>query len=191
LEVYDPGTLQATIERIISAVNLELTSQGEAPIELTTSEVDGVTYHGLDHPNAQMPLSYAMTDGFVVIAPQQALVQRAIQLRASGATLAASIGFQDLLPANGFTDCSALVYRNLDEIVAALPADALGGVPPETLEQLAEPGVICVYGLPNRIVFSGTGGDIFGFGPALGLSGLLSQVAPQEDLSEEPVSSGP
>jgi len=191
LEVYDPGTLQSTIERFIGDVNRKLESQGESPVELTTTTVDGITYHGLVHPKSTTPVYYAMTDGFMVVAPQQALVQRAIQLRASGATLGDSTAFQDLLPANGFTDCSALLYRNLEEIVAALPASSLGGVPPETLEQLGEPGVVCVYGLPDKIVVSGTGGDMFGFAPALGLSGLISQMVPEEEPPQEPVSSGP
>jgi len=138
-----------------------------------------------------MPVVYAMLDGFMVVASQQALVQRAIQHRSSGVTLADAGLFRDLLPTDTFTDCSALVFRNLGELVAMLPADALGGVPPETLEMLGEPGVFCAYGLPDRILVSGTGGDMLGFAPVLGLSGLISQMLPEGESAEEQLSSGP
>jgi hypothetical protein len=192
-EVYDPITLQATIARIVDELNARLRSEGQADIELATETASGVTYHTLRHPDSAFEVSYAMVDGYAIAAPQRALIELALQSRASGVTLARSGPFLALLPDNGYTDCSALVYRNFGVLLESLPATTrmteTSGELVALLEHGAEPSLLCVYGETDRILATGTGGGFFGTLPALGLAGALSGVERPHQIEREPVSS--
>ena len=135
-----------------------------------------------------------MIDGYLIAAPRRALIEHALQLRASGVTLSSSSTFQSLLPDNGYTDCSALVYRNFAPLLEALPfATGMTEAPGELVAMLqagAEPGLMCIYGEPDRIFGTGTGGDFFGSLPALGMAGALTGVRQPVRVEAEPVSSG-
>jgi hypothetical protein len=98
--------------------------------------------------------------------------------------------FRDLLPENGFTDCSALVYQNLAPILGVLPTsavgDELGGL--ETLlESGAAPGLFCVYGLSDRILVSGSGPNLAALAPLLGLPSMMAL----DEVVENPSKHGP
>jgi hypothetical protein len=117
--------------------------------------------------------SYTLVDGFVVVAQSAAVVEQAIQQRAAGTTLTASARFRELLPADGHTDASALVWRDLSGL-----GDALSGlqVPQgqaalQALADLSAPSLTMVYAEEDRISFTGTGGDMLG--GMLGLPALL------------------
>lgn len=192
-EVYDPITLQATIARFVDELNARLVADGQPEIELATETSSGVTYHTLRHPDSAFELVYAMVDGYAIAAPQRALIEHALQGRASGVTLADSAGFLELLPDNGYANCSALVYRNFGELLNSLPATTrmteTSGELAALLEHGAEPSLLCVYGEPDRILVSGTGGDFFGTLPVLGLSGVLKGAERPHQSEREPVSS--
>jgi hypothetical protein len=192
-EVYDPITLQATISRFVEELNARLAAEGQAEIELTTETASGVTYHTLSHPEATFELVYTMVDGYAVAAPQRALIEHALQGRSSGVTLASSAAFLALLPDNGYTDCSALLYRNFGNVLDSLPVasrmtDGAGELV-ALLEHGAEPTLLCVYGEADRILVNGTGGGFFGTLPALGLAGALGGPHAPVHIEREPVSS--
>ena len=99
------------------------------------------------------------------------------QIRAAGTGLTRSTVFRELLPDNGFTDCSALVYRNLAPIFGALPPGAMGtelGAYEGLLRESSAPGLFCVYGLDDRILVSGTGPSLVSLAPLMGLQSMLS-----------------
>lgn len=190
LEVYDPETLFATLDRVVAEVNRGLAAHGRPPIELVEVQVGGHDYHVLRHASRPGQIAMLAIDGYLVVAPGTALVEQALQLRRSGVTLPRSAAFQELLPTNGFTDCSAVVWRNLDSLLATLPDAALDQLPPELhalLEEGGGPGLICAWGLGDRIVASGSGGSLLGGVPLLGLGGVLR--APHSTGRPEPVSS--
>jgi hypothetical protein len=192
--VYDPITLQATITRFIDELNSRLRAQGQAEIELTTDTSTGVEYHVLRHPESTFELVYTVVDGYLIATPQRALIEHALQGRSSGVTLSSSGAFRSLLPDNGYADCSALVYRNFGEVLDSLPdASRMTEAPGELvalLEHGAEPSLLCVYGEPDRIIASGTGGGFFGTLPVLGLSGALTELERPHQSERKPVSSG-
>ncbi len=189
VEVYDPATLQGTIERALAELDRKLEEHGRAGLSLDTVDVRGLPCHQVRHPDSGAGVAYLMVDGFMVLAPTPAVIERALQYRSSGVNLATSAAFRALLPEGDYTDCSALLYRNLGELSGALPGTALEQLPPEALQSLAEPGLLCVTGEAERITVAGVGGSLFGSVPALGLSSLLGQTAPPAGGSA-PVSSG-
>src|SRR5205807_4780637 len=59
-EVYDPATLQSTIEKLIDNVNREATDQGH-PLQLTKRQVNSRTYFSISssrHPNVEMDYTF-------------------------------------------------------------------------------------------------------------------------------------
>ena len=133
-------------------------------------------FHRIHHLESGAEVHYLMVDGFLVLAPSRQVLDLALRHRASGTTLPHFSAFRDLLPANGYADCSALTYKNLGGLADALPAAGLAGLDGETLallSQMSEPSLFCVFGEPDRIVVSGTGAGLFAAAaPLLGLHGL-------------------
>jgi hypothetical protein len=179
LEVYDPETFQSTIEAIVTRADEELRANDLPGVALETTLAGGREYHTIRHPSADFAVVYTVVDGYIVMAPQRPLIDQALQFRQSGVILTDSATFRGLLPDNGYTDCSALFYRNLAPLAGALPAET---VPPELrglLEESAEPSLFCVYGETDRILLSGTGGSLLGAAPLMGLSNLMTGCGPR------------
>jgi hypothetical protein len=176
-EVYDPETLDHAFNEVVHRANASLTDHGAETITVRIDETGGRTFTTISHPSSPVSFCYTMTDGFMVAGSTRLAVQQAIDVRAAGMGLARTAAFRELLPDNGFTDCSALVYRNLSPILSVLPVTAMGGQLGEYEELLndsAAPGLFCVYGLGDRILVSGSGPSLIGLAPILGLPGLLA-----------------
>jgi len=192
VEVYDPDTLQQTIERSIAEINHQMDLEGNPGLTFVESTVAGHTYHVIAHPELAYEIAYLMIDGYLILAPDPLLIDQALQYRASGITLPRSAAFRDLLPEDSQMGCSALVWRNLGDLLDSLPTEALGQLPPEAgvlLEEGAEPGLWCVYGETDRILANGSGGSLFTSMPILGLSEMLGGNCDGTQSADEPLSS--
>ena len=126
-------------------------------------------------------------DGYLVVAPNEQMLHRAVRARQGGQVLRGSWRFQQLLPPDREANFSAVVYHNLGEAASAV-AGWLGGTgalqseQQEGLDRLvrdAKPGLFYVYGGSQDIQVASTGGF---FGVTLdhvlgsaGLSDLLSR----------------
>ena len=119
VEVYDPATLVHTLGSAIAQLNLVLAIKGEAPVLLDERTTAGRTYYTLNREGLDGLAVFAMIDGYMVAGPSQGVVDQAIAQRASGANLPASDAFRALLPDNDSTDCSALVYRDLESLMSS------------------------------------------------------------------------
>jgi hypothetical protein len=192
LEVYDPETLMSAIERSVAEMNRQMAEHDRPPISLDEVEVSGRQYRILRHPSSTAELALLAVDGYLVVAPGTALIEQALQYRRSGVTLPRSAAFQELLPHNGYTDCSAVVWRNLDSLLASVPDAAFDQLPPEVralLEESGGPGLVCAYGTSDRIVATANGDGLLSGIPVLGMAGLL-HAAPQHHAdAPNPVSS--
>src|SRR6185295_12787989 len=113
VEVYDPARLQQTFERAVARLNEELRSQGKPGVELAGEQSGGRTYWAIRSAEQKFELHYLFEDGYMVAGPSRALLERAIQLRESGVTLATTAKFRDLLGPDGQVNVSVLVYQNL------------------------------------------------------------------------------
>jgi hypothetical protein len=190
LEVYDPATLEHTIGLVVDRANAELAANGADPITVETQTTDGQTLTTLRHPSSPVGFTYTMTDGFLVAGSNRWAVDQAVAVRSSGMGLAQSPAFRRLLPDNGFTDCSAVVYRNLSPILGILPESSLTGQleGTETLKESAAPGMFCAYGFDDRILVAGSGPSLAGLAPLLGMQSLM-ELDRVRDREEDALSS--
>ena len=198
IEVYDPVRLQLTLERLVARLDQELRAEtGEGGFALTSEDAGGRTYHRISTPAEAYAVYYTYDDAYLVAAPSRALLDTALAARASGANLPASQAFRDLLPADGYTNFSAVVYQDLGRRLAPF-AEKLADLQEgdreltaeerATLERSAElhpPTLGYAYGEEDRIVFAASLGEgsflmkallgVGGMGGG-GLDGLMAQV---------------
>ena len=195
LEVYDPARLQHTIEVAVARLNDRLREEGEAQVTLSSEQGGGRTWHRLDTQYAGFSWTYV--DGYLLAAPSRALLERTLDQRDAGTTLAASGRFRELLPRDARADFSALFYQNIGPALAPLAGgvSALGEGMSESQQQAltelvrdAKPTVAYAYGEPDRVIFAGTGpGGPFGMGfSALsGFGGMAMLGDVMEDAAEQ------
>ena len=179
VEVYDPTTLQSTIAKLVDSFNREATSS-DSSLRLMKQQVGSQTYytlHNQKQPNVE--IDYTYVDSYLIAGPDIATLSRAIRDRQAGNTLTHSQTFQALLPSDGYTNFSAIFYHNIGPVVGPLvdQIKAVGTLTAQqqksiaTLQANTAPGLIYVYGEPQRIVVaSNTGFMGFDLGTLMTMS---------------------
>ena len=164
IEVYDPGRLQASIERLVEAASDEAAREGHPRLRLESEQVDGETYHSIVGVSP-LELHYAFARGYLVAAPSRALVMKALRTFESGDTLGRSASFRTLFPPDRDAHVSGLVYQNFGPAVTSLlgapGAAQLTGGQKSSLEALArdaKPTLLSFYGEEDGIRVAGVGG---------------------------------
>jgi len=162
VEVYDPARLQQTLEWAVDRLNQE-TSEGG--FTLTSEDAGGRTIYRLSTPTDAVAVYYTYDDAYLVATPSRALLDTALAARATGANLPASEKFRSLLPTDGYTNFSAVVYQDLGSRLGPL-ASALSQMQEgrelteeeqQTVarsEELNPPTLAYAYGEEDRIVFA-------------------------------------
>ncbi|HEY3738405.1 MAG TPA: FecR domain-containing protein [Bryobacteraceae bacterium] len=188
IEVNAPQTLQHTIETLVAAVPKQTDAGSPAPTLTLTSSVDGgLTYYHLSGSAFPMTIHYTYSDGYLIAAPSQSMIASAIDNRRRGNTLARSEKFRAQLPTGASPNFSALVYHNISQVTAPV-AEQLQKLNVMTEEQRRSaaklsnmpPALIYVYGEPNRISISSTGGFLgMNLGMLSGLDRGLPFLIPQ------------
>ena len=151
VEVYDPVKLQATIQKLLAAASM-------TGVQLQQSTANGRTYYTLSTQSAT-PFCYTYTDGYLLAGSRQALLDTAIQNRASGYTLPRSATFTALIPHDQYANFSAAIYYNASTLAPLL--EQFSKQP--AVQQLAanlKPTLIAAYGENDRITFA-TSGSLF------------------------------
>lgn len=168
IEVYDPTTLQSTIEKLVDSFNREGNASGHS-LQLTKRQVGSQTYFAIRSSNAKgmnSEVDYAFVDSYLIAAPDVATISRAIQSRQAGYTLTHAATFQSLLPSDGYTNFSAIFYHNIGPVVGPLAeqlksSGALTSQQRQSIDALtanSAPGLIYAYGQPDRIVVASNSG---------------------------------
>jgi hypothetical protein len=164
VEVADPARLQSSLEVLVRRANEEARAGGPA-LTLESEEAGGQTYHVLRRAGLPVEVHYAFAEGYAVAAPSRALVMRALQVRASGDTLARSSSFRALFTPDRDVNVSGLVYQNLGPIVRALleapGAGTLSAQQRQAFDALSRdtrPTILCAYGEPSAVRVAGLGG---------------------------------
>lgn len=175
-EVYDPTTLQSTIEKLVDSFNRESNVQGHS-LGLTARQVNSRTYYAISSSNQpSAEVDYTFVDGYLIAAPDAATISRAIQSREAGYTLTHSSTFKELVPSDRYTNFSAIFYHNLGPVIGPLAdqvkaSGALTAQQRQSIDALttnSAPGLIYAYGEPDRItVASNTGFMGFDLGTLL------------------------
>lgn len=178
IEAYDPARLQNTINTLIAKANQTNSNIG---LTLTEAQVSGRTYYTIQSAKSSFTVNYTYVDGYLVAAASPALLTQAITQHAAGITLTRSAAFKSLLAPDGYTNFSAIVYKNLGPVLNSV-AGGLETIAPEqkqaiaALKSNAAPSLVYAYGQPDRIEVASTG-SFFGFNlDSLGGAGGPFQV---------------
>jgi hypothetical protein len=165
VEVVDPARLQSSLEVLVRRASEEAAHAGRPALALESEEAGGQTYHVIRGPGRPVELHYAFAEGYAVAAPSRALVMRALQVRASGDSLARSASFRGLFTPDRDVNVSGLVYQNLGPLVRALldapGAGALSADQRRAFDALTRdtrPAILCAYGEPSALRVAGLGG---------------------------------
>ncbi len=215
--VYSEEGLQRSVEALVEAANARLAYEGlEAAVSLDERESggrtiyrlavamddggadvedgddssDGDSLEGMIESLVETPeIFYTYFDGYMVSGSSVAAVDSAIRYRGSGASLTSGRQFLDLLPENGYTDFSAIVYNRLaetaNELFDLLPTEGVGDERQAVVQALEEsisgqgPSLYTVYAGRSEIVVTSSGPSLMAFaglGQALGFGGLLQEL---------------
>ncbi len=203
VEVYDEATLQASLETMVARLAEHIAAEAsDASIGISETNVSGRTFYrlwgesgseesedGILDPMSGLELTmseihYTFVDGYMVAAASRPLLERAIQVRDSGASLVESAAFRELLPPDGYLDFSALVWNRLGELMGEfagkLPqTDLLDEAQVQALEELkaaSGPALYCAYGDRDAIRLVSHGAQALPLGGLSGVFGLGSMV---------------
>jgi hypothetical protein len=166
LEVYQPDVLQHTISRIVEEVNQLAAEHGEPGFTLEVGNSGGTALYQIHSEKLGMTIYYQFLNGYLVAAPDPALIQQALQCRTSGANLANSPAFISLLPQEVHVNVSGLYYHNLSPLLEPLLSSGLAQSLPGSDQDRANlramlenspPVVAALYSQPGRIIVTGSG----------------------------------
>jgi hypothetical protein len=192
-EVNDPQHLQQTLERVVAEVNKEAAKFGKTGLVWDRGEISGRTYYTLRSADFGLEINLTYVNGFMVVAPSRALVERAVRSKESGYSLLRSARFTAGLPADGNANFSALFYHNLAPLVQPFAdriASSAGKLPQEQAEAIKKmaadmpPTLAYAYAQNDSITFAAnTEGGPFGLSPA-SLLGMPNALEIQHILSK-------
>jgi len=170
VEVNDPGRLQHTLTTLIDRVNQQL-PEGQGKLQAGSEQVNSRTFYWLRSSKmSNLPAYYTFVDGYLLAGASEANLVQAIQDRQSGHTLVSSANFRNQLPTDGYTNLSGVLYINAGSSLGPLAEQfkRSGSLTPSQQQSVSAllansgPGLICVYGEPDRIV-AASRGSFLGF----------------------------
>jgi hypothetical protein len=192
-EVNDPEHLQQTLERVVTEINKEAARFGKSGLVWDRSDLAGRTYYTLKSAEFGVEVNYTYVNGYVVMGPSRALVERSLRSQETGNTLLRSPRFTGGLPADGNANFSALFYHNLAPLVQPFAdriASAAGNLPQEQQQAIRAmaadmpPTLAYAYAKGDSITFAAnTEGGPFGLSPAT-LLGVPNSLEIQHILQQ-------
>jgi hypothetical protein len=181
VEVDNPSRLEWVIEQAVAAMRRDAPDSGVAVANQT---VNGRTFYTLTIHN--ISIEYVFVDGYLLLAPNRALLMSAIDGRTSGLTLSRSDAFRAQLPLDANTNFSAVAYYNLGSAVGPIvdQLNATGLLTAEQQKQISaltanrQPTLVYAYGSADQVLV-GSRNSIAGLGlDALSSLGLGSTLGP-------------
>jgi hypothetical protein len=118
-------------------------------------------------------MRYTIVDGYLIAAPSRVLIDRAIEQRGNGYTLARSSAFAALLPTDGHVNLSGFVWQHLGPTVGPLAAKISGTLATDEMKALdamageSRPRLVTAYAEDDLIVVNSRGDA--GLGSMLGV----------------------
>jgi ferric-dicitrate binding protein FerR (iron transport regulator) len=192
-EVNDSAHLQQTLERLVGEINKEAAKFGKTGLVWEHADISGRTYYTLKSADFGVEVNYTYVNGYVVMGPSRAMVERSVRLQEQGYTLLRSQRFTAGLPSDGNANFSALFYHNLAPLVqpfAERIANSAGNLPPEQQQAIKSmaaelpPTLAYAYAQGDSITFAAnTEGGPFGLSPAT-LLGVPNSLEIQNILQQ-------
>jgi hypothetical protein len=165
IEVHDSQRLENTLERLTKVSHDQAQGKDVHNIAIESSEVDGQRFYSIrDLTAGNTVAQYTFADGYMIVAPNRALLMDAIRTHTSGDSLARSATFKAMLPKDDNDNYSAVAYQNLSPVLTPLLSQ-FSGESARALQQLAadaRPTTICAWGRDNHIE-AASDSHLFGF----------------------------
>ncbi|MGI8838670.1 MAG: DUF3352 domain-containing protein, partial [Pyrinomonadaceae bacterium] len=174
-EVNDSAHLQQTLERLVVEVNKEAAKFGKAGLVWDRADIGGRPYYTLKSADFGVEVNYTYINGYVVMGPSRAMVERSVRSQESGYSLLRSARFTAGLPTDGNANFSALFYQNLAPLVQPFAervanSGAMPQAQQEAIKTMAAnmaPTLAYAYAQGDNITFAAnTDGGPFGLSPA-------------------------
>ena len=165
IEVRDPVRLENMLERLAQSISNLDHAKGAHSIAIESSEIGAQRFYAVhDQTRGIIIAQYTFAGGYMIVAPDRALLIEALRAQANGASLSRSAAFKASLPKDENENYSAIAYQNLGPVLTPLLTQ-VGGESAETLQQLAadaRPTTICAWGKDTRIE-AASDSHLFGF----------------------------
>ncbi len=165
IEVNNPDRLETTLERLAQAVTNQSQGTKAHAVAIEPSTVGSQRYYAIrDLATGLVKANYTFSNGFMIVAPDRALLMDSLQIRASGNSLARSTSFRAMLPHDQNENYSAIAYQNLSPVLTPLLSQ-FSGNSADAIRKLAadsKPTVICAWGKDSRIEVA-SDSRLFGF----------------------------
>jgi hypothetical protein len=175
-EVHDAQHLQQTLEKFVSELNKEAAKFGKAGLVWENAELSGRNFYTLRSADFGVEVNYTFVNGYMIVGPSRALVERSLRSQEANYSLLRSAKFIAGLPADGNANFSAVFYHNLAPLVKPIAdrlAGSAGSLPQEQQQAIkamaAEmpPTLAYAYAQGDSISFAAnTDGGPFGLSPA-------------------------
>jgi hypothetical protein len=191
-EVNDSAHLQQTLERLVLEVNKEAAKFGKAGLVWDRAEIGSRQYYMLRSADFGVEVNYTYVNGYVVMGPSRAMVERSVRSQESGYSLLRSARFTAGLPTDGNANFSAIFYQNLAPLVQPFAERvANSGAMPQEQQQAIKtmaanmaPTLAYAYAQGDSITFAAnTEGGPFGLSPAT-LFGMPNSLEIQHVLQQ-------
>jgi len=168
VEVRDASKIQTALIRLAQA-SRTFASQGPDKsfrgIQIDSSEAGGQQFYAVHNiTSGAVVAQYTFSGGYMILAPDRALLMEALHTHSSGDSLARSSSFRALLPKDENDNYSAIAYQNLSPVLGPMLSQ-FGGQSSEAIRQLAadaRPTAVCAWGKDSRIE-AATDSHLFGF----------------------------
>jgi hypothetical protein len=165
IEVRNADQLEKALERLADAVRNRSGSNHNHDIVIQSNQSNGQTFYSINNASSGATLlQYTFADGYMIMAPDRALLMQSLRTHASGNSLARSAAFKALLPKDENANYSAIAYQNIGPMLTPVVSQ-LSGDAAQALTQLAadgRPTAICAWGKDNRIE-AASNSHLFGF----------------------------
>ncbi|MBA2339192.1 MAG: FecR domain-containing protein [Pyrinomonadaceae bacterium] len=182
-EVNDQEQLQQSFERVIEKLNVWARLQGKKGLRWENKIDGGRTFYTLRSEDYGLEVHYTYANGYLIVTPSRALLDRALKYRESNYTLLRSPRFMSGMPEDGNNNFSAIFYHDLAALIRPLAERAPESERP-TLAAAANmpPTLAYAYAENDRITFAAnTEGGPFGLSPS-SLLGLPNSFGIQNIL---------
>jgi hypothetical protein len=200
VEVYDELRLQDSIEAAIRQINQHGQNEAKA-FSLAISPANHGAYSGYlitasvreqaAQQERQVTLQYVYIDGYLVAAPNMAMMEKAVTLYQARAGLLTSQEFINQLPKDAGLDFSAMTFSRIgnliNEVIDRMPS-GLSEEQQRVVKRIsggAGPTMVSVYAAPESLRFIHQGDMAFPFSMSqlLGM-GVMKGLANGDDLDE-------
>ena len=201
IEVNDETLLQETINQIVNSANSQMSESDKhleiVPIDLGSYNAYQVSLSIMSNASeakntAQVSISYAYLDGYLIATPNAAFLERAINQYHSGIGLLSSQTFQSLIARGGSFDVSALNYSRLDQLLSDLTKSLPKGLSREQHKDFQkirgenrEPSILTLTGHPESIRLTHSGNFFPDVSSIMSMQSLAGILLGNEELFNE------